>query len=136
MNAHRSRLSSTSRATAESSCPCPGTAAWRCSRAARPRMLRPSSTSRTEYSIPLFGPAKSDTDLAEQVHQPPCTRGQSRVIGLELNRDSFQTVGKRSVRRGRHDRGLVDQVIDVLHQVAQAIPGLGVLPKGLRQFPV
>src|SRR6266851_6829010 len=136
MNAHLSRFSSTNRVTAESSCPCPDTAVSPCSSAARPRILRPSNTSRTEYSIPSFGPVESDADLAEQVDQPSRTRRQSRVIGLELNRDSFQAVRKRSVRRGRHDSGLVDQTIDVLHHVAQRFPGLGVLSKGLGQFPM
>src|SRR5579859_4492792 len=118
MNAHLSRSGSTSKATAESSCPYPDTAVLPCSRAVRPRTLRPSNTSRIGYSIPSFGPVESDADLAEQVDQPPRTRRQGRVIGLELNRDSFQPVGKRSVRRGRRHSGLVDQAIDVLHQVA------------------
>src|SRR5882762_9284144 len=118
MSAHPSRFSSTNRATAESSCPCPDTAVSPCSLAARPRIWRPSNRSRTECSIPSFGPVESDADLAEQVDQPPSTRRQSRVIGLELNRDSFQPVRERSVRRGRYGRGLFDQAIDVLHQVA------------------
>src|SRR5882724_12980795 len=126
MNAHLRRFGSTSKATAESSCPYPDTAVLPCSRAVRPRTLSPSNTSRTEYSIPSFGPVKSDADLAEQVDQPSRTRRQSRVIGLELNRDSFQPVGKRSMRRGRHDSGFVDQAIDVFHHVAQCFSRLGV----------
>ncbi len=79
--------------------------------------------------------SESDPDLAQQVDQPPRAGRQRRVIGLELNRYSFQPVGKGSMRRGRQIGGLVDQAIDVLHHVAQAFPGLGVRAQGLRPVP-
>src|SRR5271170_2373457 len=108
----------------ESSYLWPVTAVLPYSRAVRTPIFRPSKTSPPEYSIRSFGPAKSDADLTEQIDQTPRTRGQRRVIGLELNRDSFQSFGKRAVRRGWQIGGFVDQAIDVLHHIAQRFPGL------------
>src|SRR3981081_1848690 len=118
MNACPNRCSSTNRATGESSCLWPATAVLPCSRAVPPRISSPLNTSPIEYSIRSCGRVESDSDLAEPVDQAPGTCRQSRGVGLELNRDSFQPVRKRSVRRGSQFGGLVDQAIDVLHHVA------------------
>jgi hypothetical protein len=62
--------------------------------------------------------AFSYSNLTEQIDQPPRTRRQGGVIGFELNGDSFQSIGKRSVARRRRIGGSLDQAIDVPHQVA------------------
>src|SRR4030088_1449167 len=136
MNACTNRCSSPNRATGEPSCLWPAPAVLPCSRPPPPRISRQLNTSPIEYSIRSCGRVESDSDLAEQVDQPPRTCRQGRVVGLELNRDSFQPVRERSVRRGPQFGGLVDQAIDVLHHVAQRFPGLWILSKRLGQFPM
>src|SRR6202021_687511 len=107
-----------------------------CSRGDRPRTSRPSKTSPIGSSIRSSGRVESNTNLAEQVDQPPRTRRQCRVIGLELNGDPLQPVRKRSVRRGGQIVGLVDQAIVLLHHVAQRFAGLRVLAKALGRLPM
>jgi hypothetical protein len=75
------------------------------------------------------------------------------VSSLELHRDSFQSIGQRSLRRdtciggrGRRigalvgqtpiGRTVVDQAIDVAHHLAQRFPGFRIRLQGCGHFRV
>ena len=82
-----------------------------------------------------LGYAALDTDFAEQIDQPPRARRQRRVIGLELNRDSFQAGRAATLRRGRaRSAGLSIKRLMSCIMSLKRFPGLRIRPKRIGQF--